>query len=165
MNAIPIKKRFIELLVDYLVIVVYLIILFIINLFISFLIFKGLPEYNEIQAQSIATLTSVIPIIVIFTYLDYVKNGSIGKRVAGLTLTYKHKKISSSLLRNIVKFLPWQMGHIGVIHGIYSNFDMSAILIANSGTILGLILICMGLFRNDKRHLGDLLAGTKVELR
>ena len=48
---------------------------------------------------------------------------------------------------------------------MYSGFDMTAIILANSGTLLGLVLFCMGLFRNDKRHLGDLLAGTKVELQ
>lgn len=54
---------------------------------------------------------------------------------------------------------------MGVIHGIYSDFDMTAIMIANSGTFLGLVLLFMGLFRKDKRHLGDLIAGTKVVLQ
>lgn len=163
MNNIPIKSRLIELLVDYLIIVVYLILLLIANLGIIFLIFKRIPEYTETQAQLIATFTSVIPIILIFSYLDYFKNGSIGKRAAGLKLTYANRRFSSSLLRNIIKFLPWQLGHVGVIHGIYNDFDKTAIIIANSGTFLGLVLLFMGLFRKDKRHLGDLIAGTKIE--
>lgn len=165
MNNIPIKKRLIELLVDYLIIIAYLIMLFIVNLGIIFLIFKGLPEYTELQAQLIATCTSVIPIIFIFSYLDYFKKGSIGKRVSGLKLTYTNYRFSSSLLRNSIKFLPWQLGHVGVIHGVYNDFDLTAIIIANSGTFLGLILLFMGLFRKDKRHLADLIAGTKVELQ
>ncbi len=165
MNNIPIKNRLIELLVDYLIIIVYLVLLLIVNLGIILFIFKGVPKYTEIQAQLIATFTSVIPIILIFSYLDYFKNGSIGKRVSGLKLTYTNQRFSSSLLRNIIKFLPWQLGHVGVIHGIYNDFDITAIMIANSGTFLGLVLLFMGLFRKDKRHLGDLIAGTKIVLQ
>ncbi|MEK0285173.1 RDD family protein [Caldifermentibacillus hisashii] len=165
MNNIPIKNRLIELLIDYLIIIVYLVLLLIVNLGIILFIFKGMPKYTEMQAQLIATFTSVIPIILIFSYLDYFKNGSIGKRVSGLKLTYTNQSFSSSLLRNIIKFLPWQLGHVGVIHGIYSDFDMTAIMIASSGTFLGLVLLFMGLFRKDKRHLGDLIAGTKVVLQ
>ncbi|PAC34968.1 RDD family protein [Caldifermentibacillus hisashii] len=165
MNNIPIKNRLIELLVDYLIIIVYLVLLLIVDLGIILFIFKGMPKYTEMQAQLIATFTSVIPIILIFSYLDYFKNGSIGKRVSGLKLTYTNQRFSSSLLRNIIKFLPWQLGHVGVIHGIYSDFDMTAIMIASSGTFLGLVLLFMGLFRKDKRHLGDLIAGTKVVLQ
>ncbi|GIN22991.1 MAG TPA: RDD family protein [Bacillus bacterium] len=165
MNNIPVKNRLIEIIVDYLIITAYLVMLLIVNLGIIFLFFKRIPEYTELQAQLIATLTSVIPIILIFSYLDYFKKGSIGKRVSGLKLTYANYRFSSSLSRNIIKFLPWQLGHVGVIHGIYSDFDMTAIIIANSGTFLGLVLLFMGLFRKDKRHLGDLIAGTKVELQ
>lgn len=164
MNTIPIKKRLKELLVDYAVILAYLVLLLGVNLGIILVIVKEFPEYTEMQSQLIATFTSVIPILLVFSYLDY-KGGSIGKRVAGLKLTYTNNRVSSSLIRNTIKFLPWQLGHVGVIHGMYSGFDMTAILLANGGTLLGFVLLCMGFFRKDKRHIGDLLAGTKVELR
>ena len=112
MNNIPIKKRLKELLVDYAVIIAYLVLLLIINLGIMFLILKEIPEYTETQSQLIATFTSVIPIILIFSFLDF-KDGSIGKRAAGLKLTYVNHRFSSSLVRNIIKFLPWQLGHVG----------------------------------------------------
>ncbi|HAM81736.1 RDD family protein [Ornithinibacillus bavariensis] len=165
MNNIPLKSRLKELLVDYLVILAYLFLLLIMNLGIIFFVLEEIPEYTEMQTQLIAVFTSVIPIIFVFSYLDYFKNGSVGKRVSGLKLTYKNRKFSSSLTRNIIKFLPWQLGHIGVIHGMYNDFSITSIIIMNSGTLLGLILIYMGLFRKDKRHLGDLIAGTKVELK
>ncbi len=162
MNYIPIKKRIIELVVDYLVIIAYLVLLFLVNFGLTFLIWGGIPNYTELQAQLIATFTSVIPIILIFSYFDFYKRGSIGKRVAKLELTFAHKNFSHSLLRNIVKFLPWQLGHIGVIHGMYHDFNISSIVIANLGMVLGIILLLMGLFRKDKRHLGDMIAHTKV---
>jgi len=165
MNHIPIRVRLKELLVDYLVILAYLFLLLMINFGIIFFIFNNrIPAYTEMQMQLIATCASVIPIILLFSYFDYVKNGSVGKRVSGLKLIYKKRTFRSSLTRNIIKFLPWQVGHIGVIHGMYSDFSITAIVIMNIGTLLGLLLLFMGLFRKDKRHLGDLIAGTKVEL-
>src|SRR5699024_2923680 len=165
MNQIPIHLRLKELLVDYVVILAYLIVLFIVNLLMIWLFFNGMPEYSEVQSQLIATCTSVIPVIVIFSYLDFSRGGSIGKRVAGLKLVYAKRSFRSSVLRNVIKFLPWQLGHLGVIHGMYTDFDMMAITIANAGVLLGVVLLCMGLFRKDKRHLGDFIAGTKVELQ
>lgn len=164
MINIPFRIRIKELLVDYVVILAYLVLLLIVNLGIIYFILDGIPEYTELQAQLIAAFTSVIPIILLFSYLDYFKNGSVGKMVFGLKLMYKKRRFSSSLTRNIIKFLPWQLGHIGVIHGMYSDFSITSIVIMNSGNLLGLTMLFMGLFRKDKRHLGDMVAGTKVEL-
>lgn len=79
MNNIPIKNRLIELLVDYLIIIVYLVLLLIVNLGIILFIFKGMPKYTEMQAQLIATFTSVIPIILIFHTWIMLKMGLLGK--------------------------------------------------------------------------------------
>lgn len=119
MNRIPIKKRFYELLIDYLVIMAYIFLLFIVNATIFTFIFEGFPKYTENHVQIITTCTSVIPTIFIFSYLDFYKRGSIGKKAAGLKLLYENHQFRSSLIRNIIKFLPWQLGHIGVIRGMY----------------------------------------------
>ncbi|NLW12360.1 MAG: DUF2812 domain-containing protein [Clostridiaceae bacterium] len=162
LNQIAIKKRLKELFIDYLVIVAYLAVLFLVNFLLIVFVLGGLPEYTELQSQFIAIFTSVIPIILIFSYLDFYRNGSIGKKAASLKLNFKDHRFRFSLLRNLVKFLPWQLGHIGVIRGVYTEFDLTSIVIANLGTILGLIMLFMGLFRQDKRHLGDMAAGTQV---
>lgn len=161
---IPIRVRLKELLVDYLVILAYLLLLLMVNLVIIYFLLDGMPSYTEWEAQLIAAFTSVLPVILLFSCFDYFNNGSVGKRVSGLTLTYKRRRFTASLTRNIMKFLPWQLGHVGVIHGMYSDFSLTAILLMNCGTLLGFILLMMGLFRKDHRHLGDMVAGTKVEL-
>ncbi|MGF3225978.1 RDD family protein [Facklamia sp. P12932] len=163
-NTIPIRKRVKELFFDYLFILLYLVLLFGIAMSVYIFFFKGIPEMNELQAQLISILTSVIPIILIFSYLDYSKDGSFGKRKVGLTLVYKEKSIKASLIRNGIKFLPWQLGHISTIHGIYTNFDTLSIMLSIVSMTCGLLLLLMALLRQDKRHLGDLLANTQVQL-
>jgi len=64
-NDIAIVDRIKELVIDWLVICVYLIILAIISVSFYMIVFKGIPKVAEIQSQLIATITSVIPIIII----------------------------------------------------------------------------------------------------
>lgn len=163
-NNLTWKMRLKELFVDYICILIYLIILFGISMGIHLVVLKGIPDFNELQSQLIAIFTSVIPIILIFSFFDYTK-GSIGKRKAGLKLYYKDKSFGASLTRNIIKFLPWQLAHMGVIRGIYTNFDMVALLFTICSMILALVMVVMGLMRKDKRHLGDLIAGTQTQMQ
>ena len=152
-----------ELFFDYLLILLYLALLFGVSMAVYHLFFKGIPKMNELQSQLIALLTSVIPIILIFSFLDYSKDGSLGKRKAGLKVVYKHESLKASFIRNVIKFLPWQIGHMSMIHGIYTDFDVWAIVLFFIGIVFAALLLLIGLIRKDKRHLGDLLANTEVQ--
>ena len=164
-NPIPFKKRMIEFLFDYLFILAYLVLLFIVSMLIYIIFFNGVPEFTEIQSQWLVFFTSVLPITLLFTFLDYAKNGSLGKGKAGFQLVYQKKTVQASLIRNTIKFLPWQIGHMGTIHGFYSDFDVLSIILSISATLLAVSLLVMTVFRKDKRHLGDLLAHTQVQLK
>ena len=162
-NPISFKKRMTEFLFDYLFILAYLVLLFLASMLIYIIFFNGVPEFTEIQSQWLVFLTSVLPITLLFTYLDYAKNGSLGKVKAGLELVYQKKTVQASLIRNTIKFLPWQLGHMGTIHGVYSEFDLLSIILSFLATLLAVLLLAMTVFRKDKRHLGDLLAHTQVQ--
>ena len=162
-NNIRIVDRIKELVIDWLVICVYLIILAIISISFYMIVFKGIPKVTELQSQLIATITSVIPIIIIFSILDF-KKGSIGKQKSGLKLYFKERKFRYSIIRNIVKFMPWQIGHMATIHGIYTEFDTLSIVLQIIALTLLVTMFLMGILRKDKRHLGDILVGTQVQL-
>ena len=161
-NDIKIVDRIKELVIDWLVICIYLIILAIISISFYMTVFKGIPKVTELQSQLIATITSVIPIIIIFSILDF-KKGSIGKQKAGLKLYFKKREFKYSIIRNIVKFLPWQIGHMATIHGIYTEFDTISIILQIIALTLLVTMFLMGILRKDKRHLGDIVAGTQVQ--
>ena len=82
-NPISMKKRMMEFLFDYLFILAYLVFLFIVSMLIYIIFFNGVPEFTEIQSQWLAFFTSVLPIMILFTFLDYAKNGSLGKIKSG----------------------------------------------------------------------------------
>ena len=165
LNPIPFKARVKEFAYDYLVILAYLVLLFGVTVTVYLLFLGGVPQMSELQSQLVALVTSVIPIVLIFTDLDYAQGGSFGKKKAGLKLAYRHKSVKSSLLRNIVKFLPWQLGHMSTIHGIYTDYDLLAVGLSCVSITLAALLLLMTLLRKDKRHLGDLLAGTQVQVQ
>jgi uncharacterized RDD family membrane protein YckC len=163
-NPVKISVRLKELFIDYIMILIYLVFLLIVNLAFFLLVLGGIPEFTGIQSQLIATFGSVIPIVIIFSVLDYRKPfGTYGKRRTGLKVYYKTPSFLRSLVRNCIKFLPWQLAHIGVIDGIYTEFtSWISIGFSNAGILLAIIMLFMGLFRKDKRHLGDMIAGTQV---
>ena len=163
-NDIKIVDRIKELVIDWLVICIYLIILAIISISFYMIVFKGIPKVTELQSQLIATITSVIPIIIIFSILDF-KKGSIGKQKVGLKLYFKKREFKYSIIRNIVKFLPWQIGHMATIHGIYTEFDTLSIILQIIALTLLVTMFLMGILRKDKRHLGDIVAGTQVQYK
>ena len=85
-NPIPFKKRMIEFLFDYLFILAYLVLLFLSSMLIYIIFFNGVPEFTEIQSQWLVFFTSVLPITLLFTFLDYKNDDSFGKVKAGLEL-------------------------------------------------------------------------------
>ena len=90
-NNIRIVDRIKELVIDWLVICMYLIMLAIISVSFYMIVLKGIPKVTELQSQLIATITSVIPIIIIFSILDF-RRGSIGKQKVGLKLYFKKRE-------------------------------------------------------------------------
>lgn len=91
-NPIPFKKRMIEFLFDYLFILAYLVLMFLSSMLIYIIFFYGVPEFAEIQSQWLVFFTSVLPITLLFTFLDYNNDGSFGKVKAGLELVYQKKQ-------------------------------------------------------------------------
>ena len=162
-NPIPFTARIKELCIDWLVISAYLLCLFAVSMACYFMMLGGIPAFSEFHSQLIATFASVLVVVALFTYLDF-KGGSIGKRTAGLEIYFAHRSFSRSLVRNGIKFLPWQIGHMAVIHGVYTEFDTMSIILSLISCILLVIMFLMGTMRRDRRHLGDMLAGTQVQL-
>ena len=89
-----------ELFFDWLFICAYLILLLIIALAFYLLIFNSIPKFTNYQSQLIATLTSVVPIIIIFSIMEGTKNFFMGKKRTNLYVIYKGNPIKGSIIRN-----------------------------------------------------------------
>ncbi|GAB3059692.1 hypothetical protein GCM10027156_06570 [Salinicoccus sesuvii] len=78
-------------------------------------------------------------------------------------VVYRGNSLRGSLVRNTMKFLPWQFGHMSTISGMYHGFDTAFYFFfyALSMTLM-IVYILMVIIRKDHRHLGDILAGSTV---
>lgn len=161
-NEIRLKQRLLAIIIDYLIIIAYLLSLFIIFTIMYLFILDGVPEYSAFESQLIATFTTVIPIILLFTCLESTGK-SFGKNKTGLKLHFTKSKTTSALIRNSIKFLPWQLGHMGTIQSIYNDFNLWSVMLSWVSILLLITLLFMAFFRSDKRHLGNILAGTQVQ--
>lgn len=159
-----IKTRVKELIYDWLFICLYLLGLFSVTMFIYLVIIERIPDFNSLQSQSIATLTTVVPLILIFTIMEGRRPyASYGKRKMNLTVVYKGNPMIGSLVRNSLKLLPWQFGHMSTISGIYNGFDtVFSIVFFSLSMGLSLLYITMAFFSKNNRHLADLIAGSTV---
>lgn len=163
-NPLNKMQRITELLVDWLMICLYLIVLFLIVIMINFFVYgTAFPYYSEMASQLLATFTATVPIALIFSWMEYSWGGTLGKLYAGLTIVTNTKTFGRILVRNLIKFTPWQLGHMAVIRFMYHEPDALAILLYILSVGLMLILIVMAFNRKDKRHLADLAAGTQVQ--
>lgn len=163
MEKTYLKKRFLALLIDYIIIWVYLILLFLIFSVIYILFFDAVPEFNEISAHLMAFFTTVLPVTLAFSYMESRRHyATPGKRRMGLKVENKIPLPASSLLRNAFKFLPWHIGHTGVIRAVYQDYSVFWFMVGNAGFVLAGIYVLMVLLRDDHRHLPDMIAGGDV---
>lgn len=157
------KKRFMALAIDYIVIWIYLILLFLFFAVIYMIVLDSIPVFTETASHLMSLFTTVIPAVIAFSIMEYkYPYGTLGKRRMGLEVSYKNRTYGNSLLRNALKFLPWHIGHTGVIRAMYHDYSTLWFMVANIGILLAVIYIFMVLFGKNFKHIPDVIAGTKV---
>lgn len=149
---------------DYLAIVAYLAVLAVVMFAVYQLAFGAVPRFSAWQSQAITFVTSVAPIAAYAIWRESrPPYGTFGKHRIGLMMRYSGSPLRGAVIRNAIKFLPWQLAHTAVIEGMYTGFSGWLVWLPYTiSIVLVLVLTGMVLFRRDHRHLGDMLAGAKV---
>jgi uncharacterized RDD family membrane protein YckC len=157
--------------IDYLIILAYIGLLLGTALLISNIFQIKSDITNPLRAELIGFATLTLPVIIYFTILESSKHaGSIGKRKFGLRIvTVSSGKASTGqiLLRNCIKFLPWELAHFFIYQIFY--FDslnkiipegiMGGLIIANAFALAYLL----GIFLNkNNQTIYEIVSRTKV---
>lgn len=160
-----IKKRILALLIDWFLICLYLIILGGITISIYLFFFGRIPEFSMLQSQFVAAITSVIPVCIYSIFFEINSDfGSYGKKKMGLITVHESQRFFSVILRNILKFLPWQLAHMGVIGGIYTDFQsFFALMLLVLSIGLGILYIMQVIITKNHQHLPDLISNTVIK--
>lgn len=163
MQKIPFHRQLNVMLIDFIVGLVYSILIMLLIWVILVGVLDGIPRLSHIQIQTLAIFTLSTPLILLFTLLEMARPyGSYGKRIAKLQLNYTKTSFVSSLLRNTFKFIPWIMVQAGVIGMFYSNYIWWWFGLVLLAIAYGAVNIWMIRNREDGRHIADFIAGTYV---
>lgn len=155
-------------LLDYLLILVYLAILFIIALFLMPSI-RLLFQNSLIQAQMFGFLLITLPVSLYFIITDSrIGKQSFGKKRAKIRVLNQKGEPASVLqmtIRTIIKFLPWELSHFLA----YRLVDLGDASVPFLYTLLGVLIytlmfsyILTALFTKKKQSLYDIISKTQV---
>lgn len=98
--------------IDYVVIAVYALALAGVTLAVA----QPYPDLSKAAGYGLALATLTGPVVIVFTALESMFGASPGKALTGLRVTRGGAKppFSKALARNGLKFLPWELAHIGI---------------------------------------------------
>lgn len=164
------KKRIQAFLIDYLLILGYIGLLFLSTLAVSRIFSLSLENMGTTTGQLIGFTTLTLPVILYFALMENSRYaGTAGKRRLGIAIISANGSkagIGQLLLRNCIKFLPWELAHFFVFRLFEYNRDnipvphwvMTGLIAAQA---LALVYLLM-LFTKSCRSLYELLSGTRV---
>jgi len=111
-------RRILACLLDYAIILIYATLIFLIVTSIE-PIESFLKTDDPIKGQFIGFLFLTLPVFFYFYLFEKNKNrATVGKRIFKISL----KNIKGSIFkRNLIKFLPWEIAHLGVHWLLYSS--------------------------------------------
>lgn len=127
-------------------------------------------NWGPFQGQMVGFFSLTLPVVLYFSILEFNKQGSVGKMMMKLKVLRgdgEPQEFKALLMRNILKFLPWEVAHFGVHWAFYyvgQGMDLpiwnwSILILAQACTLFYLLEI---FFRKDKRSLYDRLTNCKV---
>jgi uncharacterized RDD family membrane protein YckC len=165
MMSVMRRRRLLAVLVDYCVVLAWLIVLA--AVFVP-LYLAGLRPFDR-YADLVAFLFSVLPVWLYLTVTESRPAAATwGKRRAGLHIAGPHGKRATTgrvAGRNAVKLLPWQLAHLGVA-GFLADASVIGSALAwipiTATYLLVGVTVALALIRRDGAALHDLIAGTRV---
>lgn len=158
-------RRIAAYLIDYGVILVWLALLFLVA--VSGLFVIDTPDVwtssRRWISQGQAFLLLTLPVLLYFILFEaFGRKATLGKRMMGLQVIGSLRQI---ILRNVIKFLPWELAHMAIWHGM-------PVPAASEPTMAGLIgmvislglagLYILTLFIRSGRTPYDRISGTQV---
>lgn len=169
-------KRVLAFLIDYLIVVAYAGLLFL----VVYLLNPGIitqtepfaESINPLRSQLIGFFTLTLPV---FLYFFLTENNSrhatIGKRIFKIEIaSYPASALTTRkiFIRNLLKFLPWEIAHTGVHWLVYYNQNgaetpVGVYIILTIPQLIMILYFFSIVFSRGHRSIYDSVAGTTVK--
>jgi len=164
-------KRLKAFLIDYLLIVIYILLLLGVTLLISKIFHFQLDIANPVVGELIGFTTLTLPVILYFIITENSKlAGSWGKRKFKLQVVNNDltkANFSQLLIRNCIKFLPWELAHFFIFNLFYfmkinsqtPNWVLTGLVISQGLSFIYLLFI---IFNKSNRSIYEIFSQTRV---
>jgi len=169
-KIVSLGTRIIAFLWDYVIILGYLLLLFLLSIFARpFLI--PLFTVNSLSAEITGFLLITLPVYLYFSICEGGKlHATLGKRKKGIwVMGIDGRSISlrRSLFRSALKFAPWELSHFTIWHIVIpSNFpDYLINILLITAYCLVFIYLVSPLMNKNKQTIYDIIAGTVVRYK
>lgn len=164
-------KRFWAFLLDYLLILAYAMVIYCLTQIVRHVFRIEMTALSPVIGQLIGFTTLTLPVFFYF-YLSErsTYRGTLGKRRMGIAVGNQHAhKAGNVLLRNVLKFLPWEVAHMGVHWVVFyasaGNSTPVWVWILLVFPQITALLYVASIFRYGDGSLYDGPAGTRIVLR
>lgn len=154
-------RRFMALLIDYLLLVIYAGALYLFSPIVSPLFQKSAWE-----AELFGLLLLVSPVFLYFFLFEasYLKAtpGKLLFRLKVIKIDGTNFNYTDSFIRSLVKFIPWELAHFAIWQLVYPNSDFSSIaeMLLIMTNVLAALYIVFPFFNRESRALHDYVAHT-----
>jgi uncharacterized RDD family membrane protein YckC len=127
-----------------------------------------LIDGSAITAQIIGFVLLTLPVLLYFILSESSKyQGSFGKRLMKIKVVNPDKKGYRIIVRNLIKFLPWEIAHAGIYQTIYAdpsiNPHTSTILLLTVPQVVVMAYVLSIFAGKGRTAIYDSLAGTSVQ--
>ncbi len=166
-SAVPnLRKRLLSLIIDFLIIAGYALVLLGVDMFIYFVLLGGVPVFDEL-GMNLISLALIVPSALYCIIAECSKgHATIGKRAVRIKVASVRPaglRVWQVVVRNIVKFLPWQFAHMAIFHGMALGWEIDTFTTVLLIVADVLPFIWIGsLFGKKHRGIHDRIAGTIV---
>jgi uncharacterized RDD family membrane protein YckC len=159
-------KRILAFMIDCVVIVVYAAILFAVTMILSQAGMVTLGSVHPVTGQLIGFCTLTLPVILYCIIFEAgQRHATIGKRILKIEVTADEITTGQIIVRNIIKFLPWECAHAGVLWINYIKTPDTPLwiwflLIVPQIAVVAYTMSVVA--AKGSRSLYDMIAGTRV---
>lgn len=160
------RRRFTAFLIDYMIIVGYGVVLGLLSPLLS-----PLFTDNAFTAHLSSFFILTLPVYLYFSIFEASPfQATLGKRAAKLRVAGSVNtgvSLSRSLVRSMIKFLPWEMAHFAVWRFFLPTDlpELVIIMIAYAANGAALIYLIVPFLNHDRRFIHDWASGTRVAVK
>lgn len=165
---VSVIQRFKAFLIDYLLIAGYLLSLMVLTVFISPSI-QSFFQGSLVIAQFTGFLMVTLPVTIYFAAFDSLGKGqTFGKRkmkIRVVTLDGQKPDLLRSAIRNLLKFVPWELSHFLIYRLMVLGNDPVPVFYMGVGGfvyVLMFVYLTTAIFSNRKQTLYDWVVKTQV---